>query len=992
MRLIYTLTILLFSLSVFGQTPNGHITERLRQKMEAEPNAYHSVSILLNDRVDVGTYFQQFQKERLGQQERFDMLVPVLQQKAKQTHAPLIEWLQQSPDVQTETIHSYWITNLLFVSMRSAGIEELSSWEIIDYIDLNVPLQQTAVEDEAPAFVEPDGVEPGLLAINAPALWDMGYTGYGTVSFTNDTGVDPSHPAISTNFRGFYTEGQAAWYDYESENVDPFDCGDHGTHVTGTIMGLDRHTNDTIGVAFNSQWIGAAILCGIGTEDNVAAFEWSLNPDEDFDTTDDVPDVINNSWRDPGLEGECTSLYVPVLEAMETLGIAVIFSAGNEGPEDETVTPPHNININLLNSFTVGALNGNNPSYLIANFSSRGPSICGGTGSLLIKPEVSAPGVQVRSCVPGDGYGLKSGTSMSAPHVAGAALLLKEAFPDLLGYEIKEALYFSAVDLGDPGEDNTFGMGIIDVLAAYNYLIDQGHMPVNPNVTNDLLLIDVETLPIYCAGAASAVIFLENAGSEVVTSFEIAYSVNGETYTTEWTGQLFPGERTEYQLPDIELPTGLFALDVELKDPNGNPDEKPLNNRFIQEVNVNEKDPIEAYIATEVEGAVCESGQALLRVGYLEDPNVQYTWYDAPDGGDVVAEGPVFLTDPLTETTTYYVEGVYPASTGLGENTDGMIGGLADAESLIFDCHHPFVLKSVRVNAEETGMRIIKLRDGDGEFLEQEVVNIQTTGWSDIELGFDVPVGEGLQLELELGKGLYYNEEPLTVDFPYAVPGVLSITGSNRPDSLPEAYFYFYDWEIEYKEVCGRSGVTVEVSDPGDLPVADFEASSNLVWATANGTKVDFVDQSENANSWFWDFGDGVNSNEQNPSHEFPIPQEDRSFIVSLTVKNEAGCLDADTMAIFVQLATDVNEAPMVESLEVFPNPVRDELQLQWPAALIGQEADLTITDLNGRLMHQQTINGSTGIPVGFLASGMYYVQIEQAGQRWAAKFVVTGK
>ncbi|MCB0564096.1 MAG: S8 family serine peptidase, partial [Phaeodactylibacter sp.] len=79
----------------------------------------------------------------------------------------------------------------------------------------------------------------------------------------------------------------------------------------------------------------------------------------------------------------------------------------------------------------------------------------------------------IRSCLAGGGYASWDGTSMAAPHVTGAVLLLKEAFPYLPGEELMLALYFSCTDLGAPGEDNNYGMGLINVPAAYQYLIDQ---------------------------------------------------------------------------------------------------------------------------------------------------------------------------------------------------------------------------------------------------------------------------------------------------------------------------------------------------------------------------------------------------------------------------------------------------------------------------------------------------------------------------------------
>jgi len=81
-----------------------------------------------------------------------------------------------------------------------------------------------------------------------------------------------------------------------------------------------------------------------------------------------------------------------------------------------------------------------------------------------------AQGSNVRSSVEGGGYDYKDGTSMATPHVAGAIGLLKSAFPDATPYELKAALLFSAHDLGPSGEDNTYGMGIINLPDAYEFL------------------------------------------------------------------------------------------------------------------------------------------------------------------------------------------------------------------------------------------------------------------------------------------------------------------------------------------------------------------------------------------------------------------------------------------------------------------------------------------------------------------------------------------
>jgi len=143
---------------------------------------------------------------------------------------------------------------------------------------------------------------------------------------------------------------------------------------------------------------------------------------------------------------------------------AAIGNEGSDGlrrPADRGTTP--------YNCFSVGAVDGADPNLPIAGFSSLGPSNCGPNGETVIKPEVVAPGVSVRSSIPGGGYTTMSGTSMASPHVTGAVALIRGVNPDLDVDTIKEILMSTAHDLpfNNPnGEDNTYGHGIIDVYEA----------------------------------------------------------------------------------------------------------------------------------------------------------------------------------------------------------------------------------------------------------------------------------------------------------------------------------------------------------------------------------------------------------------------------------------------------------------------------------------------------------------------------------------------
>ncbi|MCL4280128.1 MAG: S8 family serine peptidase, partial [Ignavibacteriaceae bacterium] len=184
---------------------------------------------------------------------------------------------------------------------------------------------------------------------------------------------------------------------------------------------------------------------------------------------------------------------------------------------------------NSVNVFCVANINGaswlagsNDP---ITSSSSRGPSLCGGTGSLLIKPEVSAPGTSVRSCNSSGGYTSATGTSMAAPHVAGAVALLKQAFPNLTGRQILEALYNTARDLGTAGEDNTYGTGLIDVYAAFLSLGTPDTTPPDP--ISNLLVINPTSNSLTLQWTVPY-----DSTINGITDYDIRYSLNPITNET----------------------------------------------------------------------------------------------------------------------------------------------------------------------------------------------------------------------------------------------------------------------------------------------------------------------------------------------------------------------------------------------------------------------------------------------------------------------------
>jgi subtilisin family serine protease len=180
-----------------------------------------------------------------------------------------------------------------------------------------------------------------------------------------------------------------------------------------------------------------------------------------------APHVINNSWGCPPEEG-CIGPE-PIHTAVEVLraaGIMMVVSAGNEGPACGTVWLPASEDA----VFSVGA---SEKDSHVVTYSSRGPNADG-----LVKPDVVAPGVDIRSSIPGDEYANSEGTSMAGPHVAGLVALLWSANPDLIGdigrteeivtqTAVHPSGYFQADACGAGGSpNNTYGYGLVDALAA----------------------------------------------------------------------------------------------------------------------------------------------------------------------------------------------------------------------------------------------------------------------------------------------------------------------------------------------------------------------------------------------------------------------------------------------------------------------------------------------------------------------------------------------
>ncbi len=466
----------------------------------------------------------------------------LLKSTAARTQAPLLAQLQ----AQAVTYQSFYIYNMIAVTAGRSTLEWLASRpevaRIVPPADARPePVVQDASGPQPPLFKDygplnsAASIEWNILRINADDVWNLGYRGEGMVVASNDTGVDYTHPALVNHYRGNLGGGNFdhnySWWDGTGGYQFPYDYDGHGTHTTGTMVGDDGGEN-RIGVAPGAQWIACAGL-GYGGTNTLECFEFFLTPWDLTGQNPDpskAPDSINNSWYDPsGYD------YRPIIQNLNAAGIAVIKSAGNNGPSCNSISNPGYVpEIISTAAFAQGDT--------IASFSSRGPSAY--YGETILKPEVAAPGVNIRSSVPGGLYdGSYSGTSMAAPHSTALVALIWSAASCLRGDV--PATKQIMMDTAQPKVDaqcapfvdhpnDVWGWGILDAQAAVQaaLAVCGGTGQLDGTVTDASTQAPIEAVDVLAqaSGGGSYNMTTDASGYYTRTLLSGTYTVTASTY------------------------------------------------------------------------------------------------------------------------------------------------------------------------------------------------------------------------------------------------------------------------------------------------------------------------------------------------------------------------------------------------------------------------------------------------------------------------------
>ena len=386
---------------------------------------------------------------------------------------------------EASDIVCHWLSNSITCTTTKTVIEKLAKRDDILLIGYNCDRDVLlgAVSGEAKSGAE---LTENVVKVNAPNVWEMGYTGEGILVAILDTGVNYEHPDLADHLWDGGSQYPHHGFDSYNNGKETMDRRGHGTHCAGIICGDGNSGEKQTGVAPN-----VTLMCIKALSDEGSANANSICSGMEFavehgaDVLSMSLGIANSSVTDRTI---IRQTCVNVLEA----GVIASVAAGNEGEKLNSNPVPDNVRVpgscpapwihpdqqgnagGTSCVVSVGAVDKNDK---VASISSRGPVTWQHTsyadyaynpGIGLIRPDVCAPGKDIISLdYNSNGYVKMTGTSMAAPCVAGVISLMLSKNPELTPAEISMILETTAVKLADT-KNNETGSGRVDALAAVN--------------------------------------------------------------------------------------------------------------------------------------------------------------------------------------------------------------------------------------------------------------------------------------------------------------------------------------------------------------------------------------------------------------------------------------------------------------------------------------------------------------------------------------------
>lgn len=471
--------ILLITLSLLPASVENKLTPELAAQIEeASPDEFISCIVIMKEKYPYHEMRNNTVHEKIVTYQRI----------ARESQSPLIDYLENRNGAEVH--QKFWVMNSFHLKAIPQVIVDIATREDVGLIYHNGTVHAIPVEPSLNPEPTSRAIEWGVQKIMADSCWNAGYTGSGVILGMCDTGVDYEHPALEGKWTGY-------WHDAINGQTTPYDDHYHGTHCMGTILGGDGFGSFTedIGVAPGATYVAAKMLdeSGSGT---YAQCEEGLQFMADLKDSVDIK-AVSNSW---GGSNAADTFFYPVMRTYISIDLLPIVANGNNGSEPGCPGSYSNV-------IGVGATDSNDD---IASFSNPGPapdqhpfndeSTWLRADWNLIKPQISAPGVNVRSAEPGGGYQELNGTSMATPHVAGAVGLICSKNPTLTPKTLYSILLDNVDEpsQGSPYPNNDYGWGRLNAWKSvqatpttdqpFISILDKTMDDINPGETGNLVI------------------------------------------------------------------------------------------------------------------------------------------------------------------------------------------------------------------------------------------------------------------------------------------------------------------------------------------------------------------------------------------------------------------------------------------------------------------------------------------------------------------------
>jgi len=533
--LLFISLILLSQFNLFAQQSSPKIHPTLQVVLiDASANEMVDVYAKLTEQYSFDELKQQTQY--LPKKEKQKEVVRILREYAAGKQQAVLAYLEDAKHQNfVSKLDILWAANTVVFSAVPQVIYRLAAdFDEIAEIRYDAPIDESEVIDPTePSQPVPPGdgdtptPQPGLILINAPAVWAEGDSGQGVLAANHDSGCDWDHPDLINNIwnnlgEDFDNDGHtvewngSAWvfdpgdingvdddangyiddfigWDFSGNDNDPNSSSTHGTHTAGIVCGDGTNGTQT-GVAPKAKLINCrlsgeatswlaiqySVDKGVDVITSSHSYKWYFTPQPDYPMHRQMNDFelaagvvhTNSTSNDGNSVGIPFNISAPGntppswIHPDQTLigGVSSVIGVGNVNASTDIIVSSSPWGPWAWEDFQI--LHPSYPYPMPIEYQDYPYETIPGSMGLL-KPDVSAPGNGTVSTTNGGGYSSFSGTSGATPHVCGLVALVLSINPDLTPEQVSMIIQTTSVEKGDPGKDNRYGAGRIDAYEAY---------------------------------------------------------------------------------------------------------------------------------------------------------------------------------------------------------------------------------------------------------------------------------------------------------------------------------------------------------------------------------------------------------------------------------------------------------------------------------------------------------------------------------------------